>query len=190
MALPDTAKRVLGTVKVFSKSGVYSPTDAGQPTGSDADITLSALGTGGVARQSVKLNLGSVNLDVEYLMKAYIEFHSAPTAGGTVDFYLGWSNDATAGEDNPGNLSGADGVYQGYGADTASGTEALKQLDYIGSLVVTADADIQVGVIGLFIPQEQYCCLVVVNNASVNIANTDGIETGVAIYPVQNQVQD
>ena len=67
---------------------------------------------------------------------------------------------------------------------------ALSLVPYIGSLVVTADADIQVGVVGLFVPQERYCCLVVVNNASVNVANTDGIETGVAIYPAQNQIQD
>lgn len=190
MALPDSAKFVLGTVKVFSNSGEYSPTDAGQPTGTDADIDLGALGTAGAARQSVKLDLGAVNLDVEYWMKAYIEFHSAPTAGGTVDFYLGFSNDATAGEDNPANLSGTDAVFQGYGADTASGTEALPQLLYVGSLVVTADADIQVGDIGVFVPQARYCMLVVVNNSSVAVANTDAIETGVAIWPRQLQAQD
>lgn len=190
MALPDTFKRVLGTVKVFSNSGEYSPTDAGQPTGTDADFDMGALATGGVAWQSVKLDLGSANLDMEWEMTAYIEFHSAPTAGGTVDFYLGWSSSATAGQDSPGNLSGTDAVFQGYGADTASGTEALKQLDYVGSLVVTADADIQVGVIGTFVPLKRYVALVAVNNASVNIANTDAIETGVAIYPVQIQIQD
>ncbi len=190
MALPDTTKIVRGTTKVFSNSGEYSPTDAGQPTGTDADIDLGALATGGVARQSVKLDLGAVNLDVLYEMKAWIEWHSAPTAGGTVDFYLGWSDDVTAGENNPGNLSGTDAVYQGYGADTASGTEALPQLEFIGSLTCTADADIQVATIGTFIPLAQYCCLVVVNNSSVNLANTDAIETAVAITPLQYQVQD
>lgn len=190
MALPDTIKIVRGTTKVFSNSGEYSPTDAGQPTGTDADIDLGALATGGVARESVKLDLGSANLDLAYEMTAYIEWHSAPTAGGTVDFYLGFSSDATAGEDNPGNLSGTDAVYQGYGADTASGTEALPQLFYVGSLVATADADIQVARIGTFIPPKRYCCLVVVNNSSVNLANTDAIETGVAITPLQHQLQD
>ena len=190
MALPDTAKIVLGTVKVFSHTTEYSPTDAGQPTGTDADIDLDGVAISGAAQQSVKLDLGSVNLDLEYQMKAYIEFHSAPTAGGTVDFYLGFSNDDTAGEDNPGNLSGADGVFQGYGADTASGTEALKQLEYIGSLVVTADIDLQVAPIGIFTPKGRYCMLVVVNNTSVALCDTDAIETAVAIWPRQLQTQD
>ncbi len=190
MALPDKNKLLRGSTKVFSNSGEYSPTDAGQPTGTDADIDLGALATGGTARQSVKLDLGSDNLDMLYEMKAYIEWHSAPTAGGTVDFYLGFSDDATAGENNPGNLSGTDAAYQGYGGDTASGTEALKQLEPIGSLVAAADADIQVATVGVFMPKARYCCLVVVNNSSVNIANTDAIETGVAITPLTHELQD
>lgn len=192
MALPDSAKLVRGTTLVFSNDtgSEYNPTGAGQPTGTNATIDLGALATGGVARQSDKLNLGSANLDLEYEMMAYIEWHSAPTAGGTVDLYLGWSDNATAGSNNPANLSGVDGVFQGYGADTASGTEALKQLDYIGSLVATADADVQVASVGMFSPKAQYCCLVVVNNSSVNIANTDAIETAVTITPITTQIQD
>ena len=190
MALPDSAKLVRGTTLVFSNSGEYSPTGAGQPTGTDADIDLGGLAISGVARQSAKLDLGSANLDIEYEMMAYIEWHSAPTAGGTVDFYLGWSDNATAGSNNPGNLSGTDAVFQGYGADTASGTEALKQLDYVGSLVATADADVQVASVGMFAPKARYVCLVVVNNSSVNLANTDAIETAVTITPITTQIQD
>jgi len=190
MALPDSAKLVRGTTLVFSNSGEYSPTGGDQPTGTSADIDLGALGTGGVARQSVKLDLGSANLDLEYEMIAYIEWHSAPTAGGTVDFYLGWSDASTAGNNNPANLSGTDAVFQGYGADTASGTEALKQLDYVGSLVATADADVQVASVGMFAPKARYVCLVVVNNSSVNLANTDAIETAVTITPITTQIQD
>jgi len=190
MALPDSIKVVAGTTKVFSNSGEYVPTDAGQPTGTDADIDLGALATGGVARQSVQLDLGSANFDLEWLMEAYIEWHSAPTAGGNVDFYLAWSADATAGEDSPGNTSGTDAVYQGYGADTASGTEALKQLDYIGSLIATADVAVQHAVLGIFKQKKQFVSLVVVNKSSVNLANTDAIETGVAITPLTTQIQD
>lgn len=190
MTLPDSAKIVRGTPLVFSNSGEYSPTGAGQPTGTDADIDLGALAISGAARQSVKLNLGSVNLDLEYEMMAYIEWHSAPTAGGTVDFYIGWSDNATAGNNNPANLSGTDAVFQGYGADTASGTEALKQLDYVGSLVATADADVQVASVGIFRPKAQYMMLVVVNNSSVALANTDAIETAVTVTPLVTQIQD
>ena len=194
MALPDRNKIVVGTPLVFANTGEYSPTlDPGQPTGVNADIDLNGTGTGlasGAYRQSEKLDLGSASLDVEWVMKAYIEFHSAPVAGGLVNFFLGFSNDATAGEDNPGNLSGTDAAYNGYGAAATDADEAILQLDYIGSLPVTADIDLQVKTIGLFIPRFRYCCLVVHNGTSVAIAGTDAIETAVAIWPRELQLQD
>lgn len=189
MALPDRIKFVPGTALVFSNSGEYSPADAGQPTGTNADIDLGELANG-VCKQSVKLDLGSANLDVQWEMRAYIEYHSAPTAGGVINFYLGFSSDATAGEDNPANLAGTDSAFEGYGADAASGIEALEQLDYIGSLVVTADADLQVSPKWIFVPKSRWCCLVVENQSSVNLANTDAIETGIAITPREVQAQD
>ena len=190
MALPDSFKVVRGTTFVFSNSGEYVPTViAGAPTGTDADIDLGALGTAGVARQSIKLDIGSVNLD-DVEIAAYIEWHSAPAAGGAVDIYLGWSDNATAGSKNPGNLSGTDAVYQGYGADTASGTEALKQLTFVGSLIATADATVQYQIVGVVPQKARYVCLVVVNNSSVNLANTDAIETCVTLTQLTRQVQD
>lgn len=191
MALPDSAKYVRGTTLVFSNSGEYVPTVvAGAPTGTDADIDLGALATGGVARQSVKMDLGSANLDMLYEMTAYIEWHTAPTAGGTVDFYVGWSDSTTPANNNPGGLDGTDSIYQGYGADTASGTEGLKQLEFVGSLVATADLTVQVAPIGMIAPKAQYVALVVVNNTDQNIANTDAIETAVGLTPLTLQLQD
>lgn len=191
MALPDSAKLVRGTTLVFSNSGEYVPTViGGAPTGTDADIDLGALGTTPDFRQSAKMDLGSVNLDLEYEMRAYIEWHSAPTAGGTVDFYLSWSSDGTAGNDNQGGCDGTDSAYYGHGAAAADGLEAVKQLEYVGSLVATADATVQVANVGMFSPKARYCCLVVGNNSSVNLANTDAIETCVAITPIAVQIQD
>ena len=188
MALPDTLKLVRGTTLVFSNSGEYSPTQ-NQPTGTDADIDLGNLASGGSARQSAKMDF-TANVDMLYALVAYIEFFSAPTAGGTVDFYVGFSDSATAGNNNPANLSGTDAVFQGYGADTASGTEALQQLEFVGSLEVTADADLQVGHVGSFYPKDRYGILVVVNNTSVSLAATDAIETCVAVIPLQHQIHD
>lgn len=188
--LPDSSKIVRGTTLVFSHTSEYVPTTAGAPTGTDADIDLDSVATGGAAQESAKLDLGSANLDLEYEMQAYIEFFSSPTAGGSVDFYLGWSDNATAGSNNPANLSGADGVYQGYGSDTASGTEALRQLDFIGSMSVTADTAIQIASVGIFRPKARYCMLVVVNNTSVALADTDAIETAVTVTPLTTQTQD
>ena len=189
MALPDTIKIVRGTTKVFSNTGEYSPA-TGRPTGSDADIDLQNVGTSGVAWQSVKMDLGAVNLDVDYEMTAYIEWFAAPTAGGVVDFYVGFSDNATATYNNPANLSGADAVFQGYGADTASGTEALQQLEFVGSLVAANDIAVQVATVGVFRPKARYVILVVVNNSSVNLAVTNAEETAVAITPLQYQIQD
>ncbi len=188
MALPDSLKLVVGTVLVFSNSGEYSPT-AGQPSGTDADLDLQAATTG-VAVESAKVDFGAVNLDALYSMRAYIETFSAPTAGGTVEIYANWSTSGTAATDNMANCSGVDGVYQGYGADTASGTEALPQLDFLGSMVFTADTDIQVSDVAIFAPKERYMSLVVVNNTSITLAATDAIESCIAVWPLQHQVQD
>lgn len=192
MALPDTLKVVRGTTLVFSDTATYSPT-ANQPSGTDADIDLngsgSGIATGGVAWQSAKMDF-TANFDSLYAMVAYLEYFSAPTAGGNVDFYLGFSDSATAATNNPANLSGADAVYQGYGADTASGTEALPQLEFVGSLIVTADIDLQVAHVGSFVPKDRYGMLVVVNNSSVAVAATDAIESCVACIPLQHQIQD
>ena len=195
MALPDTLKIVRGTTLVFADQDSYNPTQNQPAQGNtDGDIDLNGsgtgIGTGGVAWQSEKLDLGSVNLDAELVVTAYLEFFSSPTAGGTVDLYCGFSDSDTAGTNNPANLSGADEVFQGYGGDTDSGTEALKQLEFIGSLVATEDTDLQVAQVGTIRPKARYMMLVVVNNTDVALCATDAIETAVAITPLQYQVQD
>jgi len=192
MALPDSAKYVRGTTLVFSDS-VYVPTVvAGAPTGSDADFDLLNLATGGVAHESAKMDL-TANFDVEYIVQPYIEWHapaSAPTAGGTVDFYAGYSDSPTAATNNPAGLAGVTGVYQGYGSTTADGTEGLKQLEFIGSLVATADLTVQTGVIGTIRPSDRYMMLVAVNNTDAIVCDTDSIETCVALVPMTLQLQD
>ncbi len=194
MALPDSLKRVVGTALVFS-STEYSPTDGGQPTGQDANLSFNTtggtgVGASGVCWQSAKLDIGSANMDAEMQVDAYFEWHSAPTAGETANVYLAWSTTSTAGNGNPGNVSGANGVYQGYGADTASGTEALKQLEFVGSLVLTADADVHVAKIGTVVPKSRYVSVVVENQSAVALAATDAIESAVVLTPITYQVQD
>lgn len=190
MALPDSAKIVWQTPKVFADS-TYAPGDASQPDTIDAQILLDSLpAASSQCRQSVKLNLGSANADLIGRMRAYIEFFAAPTAGGAVNFYLGWSDSAVAGENNPAGLDGTDSLFQGYGADAPSGTEALLQLDYIGTLTVTNDIAIQVSPYFYFVPRDQYAILVVENRTSVDLSATDAIETGVAIWLGEHRVVD
>jgi len=118
-----------------------------------------------------------------------LEFIAAPTAGLTVDFYIGYSDSATAANENPGNLSGAAGAYQGYGGDAASGIEALLQLYYIGSLICTADIAIQVAEIGIITPLADNACLVIHNQSGQTIADIDGVETSVQIIEIIDEIQ-
>jgi len=140
------------------------------------------------AGQSVKFSF-STPWGTRWRVVAAMEFDAAPTAGLTVDFYIGYSDSATAGNENPGNLSGAAGLYQGYGADAASGVEALPQLHFIGSMVLTADADVQIAEIGVISPLADNACLVIDNNSGQTIADTDGIETSVHIIEIIDEVQ-
>ncbi|MCP4165661.1 MAG: hypothetical protein GY759_07180 [Chloroflexi bacterium] len=185
MALPDSVKVVRGTAKVFSDS-TYSPSDAAQPTGTDAQINLGSIGTSGAARQSAKLDLGSDNLDIDYEVQAYIEWSAAPDAGGTVDMYLGWSDSATAGGNNPGGLSGADSAYTGQ----STAADGVKQLDYVGSLVAANAAAIQTASVSITSAKARYVCLVVVNNSSVALATGGVADTAVVITPLEYQTQD
>jgi len=120
---------------------------------------------------------------------AGLEFDSAPVAGDIVDFYLGYSDSGTAANDNPGNLSGSSAAYNGYGAAAADAAEAAKQLVYIGSLVCTADADVQIAEIAIISPPSRYGILVVNNESNVTIADTDGIETSVHFIEIIEEVQ-
>ncbi len=121
---------------------------------------------------------------------AGFEFDAAPTAGKTVNFFIGYSNSATAANNNPANLSGASlNPYVGYGAAAADALEASKQLIPIGSLVCTADADVQIGEVGLIAPTAERAMIVMFNDSGQTIADTDGVETSIHIIEVINEGQ-
>ena len=69
-------------------------------------------------RQGAKADLGA-NPAAEYDVEVALEFVTAPTAGGLVYIYFGFSGNATAGTLNPAGLSGADAAYVGYTSDDA-----------------------------------------------------------------------
>jgi len=145
----------------------------GTPT--DVQMDLTSLAASGGAREAAKTaTLGALR-DTLYQVDACIEFTSAPTAGGTVDFYWAGSRSGTAGTGNPGNLTGADASY-------TDSSEELAQMDYIGSLSCSNDA-VNIGMVGTFMAKHAYGVLVVVNNADANF-NTDAAETHVAATPI------
>lgn len=149
-------------------------------------IDLTSLASGSY-RQSTKFDMGSPRAKL-WEMTAAIEFGTAPTAGKLIEFYLGFSHSTTAGTGNPANLSGSDGAYVGYGAAASDADECINQLDYVGSLVLSNDADIHIGHIGYFVPRQQYGILVV-KNASDQALQTDAVEMSVRLSPVKDQIQ-
>ena len=112
--------------------------------GGDAGITLASLAAG-AWRQFAKLDLCGAGtpfpMFVDFRIQA--EPDTAPTAGGRVDLYFGFSSSGTAGTDNPGNLNGTDAAYVGYGEASADADECMGQMS-AATLIVSADAATQV----------------------------------------------
>lgn len=174
MALPDTIVVQSGTAKTFKSSG------------GDSAITLASVANA-AARQSVKLDLGATRAEL-YAVKAAFELAATPTAGSTIDLYWAPSSSATAGSDNPGNVSGSDAAYTGYSANL---TAALKQLLFIGSFVCTAQttATVQKGHVGVFSPPNRYGSLIVVNNSGAAIHSSDA-NCEIVFTPIEGVIAD
>lgn len=181
-----------GTQIVFADhAGDFSPTaayDLQQGTPTDVELALASVAND-AARQSDKTDLGATRA-AKYTCMAAIEFAaSGLTAGEIVEFYWAPSPESTgsAGNANPGGVSGSDSAYAGYSANLDA---SLKQLDYFGSLVVTGQAttDVQVAFVGELVPTERYGTLVLVNRSGAAI-HTDDVECHVVLTPVIDEVQ-
>lgn len=186
MALPDSTKLVIGTAIVLADSTDYSDNQGFGARTDQIDLTSLAAGA---ARQSAKLTFPA-NLDLEYVLGASIEFATAPAAGEVCDFYMAWSNSATAGTNNPGGVGGTDSAYTGYSSNL---TDSLKQLDWLGSMVLTVQASTTVQIdtnISTFAPRARYGTLVVVNNSATRAFHSDAVEMCVRLTPLETQIQD
>ena len=186
MVLPDNIRYTIGTQIVLAQTTDYSPSQ-GQPARTD-ELNLENLAVGSY-RQSAKFDF-TANVNQWYSVVAFVEWFTAPTAGGNVDFWIGYSSSVTAANDNPGNLSGSDAAYNGYGAAAADAAEAVLQLDFIGSLVCTADVDIQHANLGWIRPRQRYGMIVAYNNSSIALAATDAADTAVVLTPLVTTIQD
>lgn len=171
MALPDY-------VRIANETGVTFK------TGGTVSMDLSGL-TNGAAQQSAKYTFPDPRA-AEYVVFAENGWGSAPTAGGTVDYYWAPSLSSTAGTQNAGGCSGSDAAYTGYSSNLA---DSLKDLIYIGSLVATAYAGAHKQVIGRFSPPTKYGMMVAVNNTSVTTSTSD-TDNMVTIEPVVDSQTD
>ncbi len=144
----------------------------------------------GAARQSAKVDLGKASalLGTRFAVYAALEFASAPTSRDNVDFYVGFSPIVTPGTANPGGLSGADAAYSGTVGDVLD--DSLPQLEYIGTMIATADGDpvVQFQFIGWFAAAERYASFVVDNNSAVAF-HSDAVEMAIRVVPYLDEVQ-
>lgn len=117
-----------------------------------------------------------------------IEFASAPVSGETVDIYMAPSLSETAATANPGGVSGVDGDYTGTAGDSLA--DSLKQLEFIGSLVCTADGTtvVQQQTVGRYSPGKRYVSPVVVNNATPAFV-ADAVEMSITMTPLVDEIQ-
>jgi len=111
----------------------------------------------------------------------------APTAGDVVEFWWSSSASAVAATGNTGAASGADAAYAGSAAGSVDETKL--QMQYIGGLVLTPDAD---GTVQssefVFFPLNRYGMPVVVNKAD-QILEGDDDSHQIVFTPIIDEVQ-
>ena len=170
------------------ESSSYSPTgvsDLSSGTPTVVDLSLSSI-TAGSAINSDQVDLGATRPDAFDFIAA-LEWFSAITAGGTVDFYWSPSANSNVANGNAGKPDGVDGAWTGDGGGTVA--ETVPQLQRIGSFVTTDLQGVQIAYIGRLFPKFQYGQLIVVNNSSATICATDDIESSVLAYGTIDEIQ-
>jgi hypothetical protein len=154
--------------EILIKTGA---TKTWKASGGDYAITLASLAVD-AARQGVKGDLGATRGKV-WGARVTANMDVAPTAGTTLELYWAGSPSATAGTSNPGATTGTDAAYTGSAGGTVDQT--VLQLEWIGSLILTPDADgvVQVQDVGRFVPVHRYGMPVLVNKADQAMEGDD-----------------
>jgi len=148
-------------------------------------IDLTSLANGG-ARQSTKFDFGATRA-AKYNVVGSMEVDVAPVSGTVVDLYLAPSLEATAGDSNPGGIVGADGAYTGTAGDSLA--DSLKQLDFIGSIICTADADpVMQTQYFVYAPHARYGTLVVFNQSGQAFV-ADATHHFIIFEPIIDEIQ-
>jgi hypothetical protein len=134
-------------------------------------ITLTSLanGSGRQGAKSATLIDGTKGLPelLEVLFQSAVT--SAAANGKAVELYLGESDDATAGNANPGGLSGADGAW-------TNASELRGQLNYLGAIILSnaTGTGLQVARFNYWLTAAAYICPAVYNDAGVALSGTAG----------------
>ena len=173
-----------GTAIILAASTDHSPAARNNLGTRTAQIDLTSL-VNGAHRQSAKIDFGggTVNWARQWEMTAAIEPVSAPSANTVCRFYIGYSDSATAGTGNPGNLSGTDSAWTGWGSTAAHADDAVPDLVEIGILTATAHDAIFVANVGIFVPRARYGCVVTKNVLGVDLEG-DAVEMSIRVKPL------
>ena len=187
--MPNEILLKVGTQIVFANhAGDFAPAaanDLQQGTPTEVEWAPASLASASY-HQSAKADLGATRA-MAYELMAAIEFAATPTAGNVVEFFWGSSPDGTAANGNPGGLSGSDGAYTGY---SSNALDSVRQLDRIGTFVVTAQATgtVQIAKCGVLVPDNRYGMLVV-RNGSGAAFHSDDVEIHAVLTPIVTEVQ-
>ena len=110
-------------------------------------------------------------------------------SGETVDYYWCPSPDATTAQSNLGGNDGADAAVPSNTIPAGiTDAEFVKLCMFVGSLIVTDDATVQTGFVGLLSPPTQWGQLVILNSTS-DPFEADDVEAHQAFWPVITEIQ-
>jgi len=186
------ATRVIsfGTPIILADSTDYNPTAGTGLTGTRThQLDLGGIASGAY-RQSAKFDFfaGGSSCPEWWFCRAAIVPASAPTAGLSAEIFLAFSDDGTAANNNPGNLSGSDGAYTGYGGAAGDADEQIGgQFLRLGAVVFSADSDTHIGDIGRFPVLARYGIVVVRNSLNVALA-TSAAQMSVQLWPITETI--
>lgn len=156
-------------------------TDNSKILGSPTDVEMDPVSLAAAAGwQSAKTGDLGAAWSLEYYVEACIEFVSAPTAGGTVDFYWSSSPVTTAGQGNDGGATGLNATY-------AEGAGQEDQLTFIGSLPLVNNV-INIGGVGLFSPKHRFGQMIIINNGSTAFHSVMD-ELHITMTPIDPDIQ-
>lgn len=157
MALPDYVGLVAGTPVEWSTTGGKT-------------ITLTSLtnNSGREGGKSATWVDGTLGMPEVIEIRFESAVGSAATNGLEIELYIGESDNATAGTDNPGNLTGAD-------AALSNPDELKAQLYYVGGLILSnaRGTNVQKQRM-LYYPTAPYSIPLVVNKSGQTLSGTAG----------------
>jgi hypothetical protein len=153
--------------------------------GGDYAITLASIAVD-AARQGAKGDLGATRA-ARWSCQVFINMDVAPTAGDVIEFWWSSSPSAVAATDNTGAASGSDAAYSGSAGGSVDETKV--QMQYIGGLILTPDADAVVQSSEfVFFPLQRYGMPVLVNKADQALEGDDDSHE-IILTPIIDEIQ-